>query len=119
MPHRPPAVASGLCTGRMEVQQRMRWRQSFIAEISKAVQRLGLRACPVCGSASALGIDRSPVFLLTGGPPARDDPALGEDCDYDLALAVRIECSRCGHLMLFNADQYHTEGEQVLVREAS
>jgi hypothetical protein len=104
----------------MEVQQHMRWRQSFIAEVSKALEHLGLRACPVCGSASALGVDRSPVFLLTGGvSSARDDPALGEDRDYDLTLAVRIECTACGHLMLFNANQYRTEDEQILIGEPS
>jgi hypothetical protein len=47
----------------------MRWRQSFIAEVSQALQQLGLRACPVCGSADALGIGRFSVFLLDGGPP--------------------------------------------------
>jgi hypothetical protein len=104
----------------MEVQQRMRWRQSFIAEVSEALQQLGLRACPVCGSADALGIERSPVFLLTGGPPpAGDDPALGEDRDYDLTCAVRIECAGCGYLMLFNTNKYRTEDEQILVREPS
>jgi hypothetical protein len=104
----------------MEVQQRMQWCQSFIAEVSGALQQLGLRACPVCGSVSALGIDRFPVVLLTGGPPpAGDDPVLGEDCDYDLTFAVRIECTGCGHLMLFNADKYRTKDELILVREPS
>jgi hypothetical protein len=104
----------------MEVQQLMRWRQSFIAEVSEALQQLGLRACLVCGSADALGIERSPVFLLTGAPPpAGEDPALGEDRDYDLTCAVRIECAGCGHLMLFNANMYRAEDEQILVREPS
>ena len=96
----------------------MRWRQSFIAEVSQALQQLGLRACPICGSADALGIGRFPVFLLDGGPaPDRDDLPLGEDDDYDLTLAVRIECIACGHLMLFNAQKYRTGDEQILVRD--
>ena len=97
----------------------MRWRQSFISEVSQAVQQLGLRACPVCGSADALGIGRSPVLLLDGGPAAGgDDLPLGEqDRDFDLTFAVRIECTACGHLMLFNASKYRTEDEQILVRE--
>jgi hypothetical protein len=104
----------------MEVQQRMQWCQSFIAEVSEALHQLGLRACPVCGSADALGIERSPVFLLTGGPPpASVDPVLGEDCDYDLTFAVQIECAGCGHLMLFNSNKYRTEDEQILVRESN
>jgi Zn ribbon nucleic-acid-binding protein len=96
----------------------MRWRQSFIAEVSQALQGLGLRACPVCGSADALAIGRFPAFLLDGGPaPDRDDLPLGEDHDYDLTFAVRIECAACGHLMLFNAEKYRTGDEQILVRD--
>jgi hypothetical protein len=96
----------------------MRWRQSFIAEVSQALQQFGLRACLICGSADALGIGRFPVFVLDGGlPPAGEDPLLGEDHDYDLTFAVRIECTACGHLMLFNASKYRTGEEQILVRE--
>ena len=96
----------------------MRWRQSFIAEVSQALQQLGLRACSICGSADTLGIGRSPVLLLDGGPPpGGDDPPLGEDRDYDLTFAVRIECTACGHLVLFNAGKYRTGDEPILVRE--
>jgi hypothetical protein len=96
----------------------MRWRHSFIAEVSQALQQLGLRACPVCGSADALGIGRFPVFLLEGGPaPGGHDLPNGEEHDYDATLAVRIECTTCGHLMLFNASNYRTDDEPILVRE--
>ena len=93
----------------------MRWRQSFIAEVSQALQQLGLRVCPVCGSADALGIGRFPVFVLDGGPPADGNDRLpGEDHDFDLTFAVRIECTACGHLMLFNASKYRTGDEPIL-----
>jgi len=96
----------------------MRWRHSFIAEVSQALQQLGLRACPICGSADALGIGRSPVFLLDGGPPPDgDDLPLGEDHDYDLTFAVRVECTACGYLVLFNASKYRTGDEPILVRD--
>ena len=96
----------------------MRWRQSFIAEVSQALQQLGLRACLICGSADALGIGRFPAFWLEGGPPPDGDHLpLGEDDDYDLTFAVRIECTACGYLMLFNAQRYRTGDEQILVRE--
>ena len=96
----------------------MRWRQSFIAEVSQALQQLGLRACPICGSADALGIGRFPTFLVEGGPPSEGDHLpVGEDNDTDVTLAVRIECNACGHLMLFNAQKYRTEDERILVRE--
>lgn len=96
----------------------MRWRQSFIAEVSQALQQLGLRACPICGLADALGIGRSPAFWLEGGPPTDgDDPLLGDNHDYDLTFAVRIECTACGHLMLFNALKFRTGDEPILVRD--
>ncbi len=96
----------------------MRWRQSFIAEVFQALQQLGLRACPVCGSADGLGIGRFPAFFLEGGPPSDvDDLPLGEDDDYRLTFAVRIECTACGHFMLFNAHKYRTGDEPILVRE--
>jgi hypothetical protein len=96
----------------------MRWRQSFIAEVSQALRQLGLRTCPVCGSAEALGMGRFPVFLLDGGLPSDgDDVSLGKDHDHDLTFAVRIECTACGYLMLFNALKFRTGDERILVRE--
>jgi hypothetical protein len=96
----------------------MRWCQRFIAEVSQALQQLGLRACPICGSADALGIGRFPALLLDGRvPPDGNDLLLGEDHDYDLTFAIRIECTACGHLMLFNALKYRTGDEPILVRE--
>jgi Zn ribbon nucleic-acid-binding protein len=96
----------------------MRWRQSFIAEVTQALQQLGLRACPICGSADTLGIGQFPTFLVEGSaPPDGDQLPVGEDNDTDVTLAVRIECTVCGHLMLFNAQKYRTEDERIHVRE--
>ena len=95
----------------------MRWHQSFIAEVSQALQQLGLRACPICGSADALGIGRFPVFMIDGGlPTGGEDFSLGEDHDYDLTFAVRIECTARGHLLFFNSNKFRAEDEQILVR---
>jgi Zn ribbon nucleic-acid-binding protein len=96
----------------------MRWRQSFIAEVTQALQQLGLRACPICGSADTLGIGRFPTLLVEGcSPPDGDHLPVGEDDDTDVTLAVRVECAVCGHLMLFNAQKYRTEDERILERE--
>jgi hypothetical protein len=96
----------------------MQWCQSFIAEVSQALQQLGMRTCPICGSADALGIGRFPTFLVEGAPPPnRGDLPVGEDHDTDVTLAVRIECTVCGYLMLFNAEKYRSEDERILVRE--
>ena len=95
----------------------MRWTQGFIAEVAQALGQLGLRACPVCGSADALGVGRFPAFFLEGGPPGGDDLRLDEDDDYHLTFAIRVECTACGHLLFFNSEKYRTEDEPILVRD--
>jgi len=94
----------------------MRWRQSFLDEVSQSLQRLGLTACPVCGLADSLGVGHLPVLLNDGGFPSRPhDCSLVEDCGGDLTFAVRVECSACGHLMLFNALRFRTADEKIIM----
>jgi len=51
------------------------------------------------------------VFLptLTISPP-------GDEHGGDMTFAVRVECTICGHLMLFNAQKYRT-GDEITMRE--
>jgi hypothetical protein len=102
----------------MEVERRMRWRKAFMAEVSEALQQLGLRACPVCGSADSLNMGRFPVLLVDAGFPPDDDelPQPGGNRDGDMTFAVRIECTTCGHVMLFNSEWYRSDDEKILVR---
>jgi hypothetical protein len=94
----------------------MRWRQTFMAEVSESLQQLGMRACPVCGSTESLGMSPFPVLLVDGEfPPDADDLSLGEDRDGDLTFAIRVECITCGHLMLFNAERYRTGDDKIIV----
>jgi DNA-directed RNA polymerase subunit M/transcription elongation factor TFIIS len=94
----------------------MRWRQTFVAEVMESLQRLGLRACPVCGSAESLSMGPCPVLLVDGGIPSDADAvASREDGDGDLTFAVRVECTTCGHLMLFNAQRFRTADDKILV----
>jgi Zn ribbon nucleic-acid-binding protein len=96
----------------------MRWRKAFMAEVSEALQQLGLQACPVCGSADSLSMGRFPALLVDAGFPADDDdfPPPGDNRDGDLTFAVRVECTTCGHLMLFNSERYRTGDEKIMVR---
>ena len=56
--------------------------------------------------------------MVEGGPPPdREDPLIREDHDYDVTFAVRIECTACGHLMLFSSQKFRTEYEPILVRD--
>ena len=96
----------------------MRWRQNFMAEVSRSLQQLGLRVCPVCCSSDTLAVGHFPLLLADGGPaPEAEDVPLGRDRDHDVTFAVRIECTACGHLMLFNAERYRTGDEHILVQE--
>lgn len=104
-----------LRVGRMEVQRRMRWRQTFMAEVAEMLQQLGLKACPVCGSMESLDIGRFPVLLVDGDFPPHVDPScVGEARRGDMTFAVRVECITCGHLMLFNAQRYRTGDEKIM-----
>jgi hypothetical protein len=94
----------------------MRWRPTFMAEVTTTLQQLGLKTCPVCGSAKPLDMSCFPVLLVDGRfPPAVDVLAPGEHPGGDLTFAVRLECPTCGHLMLFDAQRYRTGDEKILV----
>ena len=102
----------------------MRWRQTFMTEVAEALQHLGLAACPVCGSTESLSMSRFPVLVIEAGFPPGEDGGLpgedgfpcGEDDRGDMTFAVRVECTTCGHLMLFNAERYRTGDEKIMVQ---
>ena len=96
----------------------MRWRPAFMAEVFETLQQLGLRACPVCGSAESLTMSHFPVLMVDGRfPPEGDELPLGDYREGDLTFAVRIECAICGHLMLFNAQRHRNGDAKILERE--
>ena len=94
----------------------MRWRQVFMAEVHQSLQQLGMRACPVCGSAESLGMSPFPVLLVDGKfPPDAGELPVGEDRQGDLTFAIRVDCVTCGHLMLFDSARYRTGDEKIMV----
>ena len=98
----------------------MRWREAFMAEVSDTLLRLGLKACPVCGSLEPLEMSHFPVILVDGRFPAEPGTLPhGEFCEGNLTFAVRVECGTCGHVMLFNAQRYRTGDEKILMLELS
>jgi hypothetical protein len=93
----------------------MRWRKTFMAEVTGSLQNLGVKTCPVCGSVE-LGIGRRPVLIVDGEfPPPVGGLPLESDRDRQLTFAIQIECVTCGHLMLFNSERYRTGDEEILV----
>jgi len=91
----------------------MRWRPTFMAEVFESLLRLGLKACPLCGSAESLSMSPFPAILVDGEFPD-DIDAPSELEGGDLTFAVRIECTTCGHLMLFNAQRYRTGDARII-----
>src|SRR5215469_890672 len=94
----------------------MRWRQSFMVEVAQSLQLLGLKTCPVCGLADSLSASYLPVLLVDGGS-CIDDHSPAEKRDGDLTFALRIECTACGYLMLFNAERFRTADDKIIVPE--
>ena len=91
----------------------MRWRRTFMAEVFESLLQLGLKACPVCGSEESLILSPFPAILVDGEFSA-DLDAPPELEGGDLTFAVRIECTTCGHLMLFNAQRYRTGDAKII-----
>jgi hypothetical protein len=89
-----------------------------MVEVAQSLQLLGLKACPVCGLGDSLCASHLPVLLVDGGfPPCIDDHPLAEERNGDLTFALRIECTACGYLMLFNAERFRTADDKIIVPE--
>lgn len=87
-------------------------------EVLESLHQLGLRACPVCGSAESLSMSPFPVLLVDAGfDPEADDPPMGVRRGGDMTFAVRVECPTCGHLMLFDAQKHRGGDEKIMVLE--
>jgi hypothetical protein len=92
----------------------MRWRRTFMTEVFESLQQLGLRACPVCGSAESLNMGPFPVVLFDGDFPSEAEALTSGEERGDLTFAVRVECGTCGHLTLFNAQRFRTGDEKII-----
>jgi Zn ribbon nucleic-acid-binding protein len=89
-----------------------------MVEVAQALQQLGLKTCPVCDLEDSLSLSHLPALLVDGGfPPCINDDSLAEERDGDLIFALRIECTACGYLMLFNAERFRTADDKIIVLE--
>ena len=73
----------------------------------------GIRLRSREGSAESLSMSPFPAILVDGEFPL-DPDELPEQEGGDLTFAVRIECTTCGHLMLFNAQRYRTGDARII-----
>ena len=97
----------------------MRWRQAFLFEVVAALRQLGMQACPVCRSTDTLSVSPYPTHITDAGPPPGTNSLVPwEEFPVDLTFAVRVECTTCGHLMLFNSQQYRRDDEKILELQA-
>ncbi|MGO9784410.1 MAG: hypothetical protein ACLPQY_32350 [Streptosporangiaceae bacterium] len=92
-----------------------------MAEVVERLGNLGFKGCPVCdASIDSILVHRLPVLLVCGEfPPTMGGRPLAmplaEDPDRQMDSAVRVECGLCGHIMLFNAEQYRSGDVQNLI----
>ena len=84
-----------------------------MTEVARVLHQLGMGDCPLCGSARSLAMSPFPVLLADAGFADAEDPRSAGD----LTFAVRVECTICGHLLLFNAQKYRTGDEKIIVWE--
>lgn len=91
----------------------VRWRKAFLVEVKEKLAQLGLTNCAVCESEN-LTVHRFPCLALMGDFP----PEIGnlDDPEVTTEYLVRVECSVCGYVMLFNAERFRTGNDETLVR---
>ncbi|MFI6625851.1 hypothetical protein [Streptomyces sp. NPDC050528] len=90
-----------------------RWRKKFLTEVTEKLVQLGLKSCPVCNS-DTLGAKSWPVMAEIGGLHSAKD--MQSDEEQNVLFLVGVECSSCGHLMLFNSERFRTGDEGTLVK---
>lgn len=89
-----------------------RWRKTFLLEVAGKLQQLGLTRCPVC-QGERIGALPHPIVALVGGLPPKASNV--EDPEVTTDYLVRIECFLCGHILLFNAEQFRTGDDAILI----
>lgn len=92
----------------------MRWRETFLSEVSEKLVQFGVHTCVVRNSAN-FHVDPLPVLVLRGGlPPTASNTPLERDRDRQMDYMVRVECGLCGNNALFSSERYRTGDEQIL-----
>ncbi|MBA2474058.1 MAG: hypothetical protein H0V41_18190 [Pseudonocardiales bacterium] len=91
----------------------LRWRKTFLVEIKENLAQLGLRNCAVCKS-EHLTVHRFPFLALMGDLPPNISNL--DDAEVIIEYLVRVECGICGYVMLFSAERFRTEDDEILVR---
>jgi hypothetical protein len=86
-----------------------------MAEVFERLRQLGLTACPGWGSTNSLNMSPIPVLLAKSGAPSEGNGLhLRPDHKDDVTFAIKVECTNCGHWMLFNAARYRTVDETII-----
>lgn len=88
--------------------------KKFTREMVDAVTALGLLTCLVCGS-EALTANRKPTLLLVGGlASGSGDPP--NDPGANVIYGFTVQCSVCGHILLFDLENHRGPDEPVPIR---
>lgn len=90
-----------------------RFRKKIRREISDRIVAFGLTECPVCNG-TTLSVSPYPVMVSYGGIHyEKGDPR--HDAEANVNYMLKVECSICGYVMLFNSEQHRGPDEKTLV----
>lgn len=94
----------------------MRWVPEVLDDMVERLGQLGLRSCPTCTSQDSLVVDQRPGLLPVGGwTRPKDSPR--RDPDANLIFLVIVKCRLCGHLQLFDSEEFYDGDQPTLVRD--
>jgi len=88
-----------------------RWRDESLNAMTERIIQLGLNKCPVCGGDDSMAAWQQPAVIPVGSLSSEVDP------DANVRFAVLIFCRLCGHMLLFDSEQFSGGDEYVLTAE--
>lgn len=91
----------------------MKWARPVLEEMTTRIAQMGLDHCSVCGTGT-LGVLERPIVANMGGIPG----GKSEDSGTNILFWIGVECSVCGHVMLFESQQHISGSTPALEPEA-
>ncbi len=83
------------------------WRRETLEDITQKLSQLGLVDCRVC-SGGSLATWTQPALIHVGGLNTKTSP------DSNVGFGVIVLCQVCGHVLLFDSEQFSGPSEYVL-----
>lgn len=79
--------------------------------MTQRIIQLGLNQCPVCNGTDSMAAYRQPALIHVGALSTETDP------NANVRFGVPILCRLCGHMLLFDSEQFSGGDEYTLTDE--